>query len=152
MVDWRKYYNYFAAKVRFFPVIRDHPWARQFIKFSIAGGICTIIDFLIYIFLTRSFSFWRVHLTWANFVSICLSGTINFFWNKKWTFRVLKSNFFQYFKFWVVVIGGIILYQWIFIFAVKNLKVLDLISKAIAAIIVWILRFIFNKFWTFRGC
>lgn len=151
MVDWRFYYNFVARKVKILPIIRDHSWTRQFIKFSIAGGTCMIIDFLIYIFLTRLFPFWQIHFAWANFVSVCLSGTINFFWNKKWTFRVRQSNIFQYLKFWAVVIGGIIFYQWIFIFSIQNLKLFDLLSKAIAAIIVWILRFIFNKFWTFKS-
>jgi putative flippase GtrA len=150
-MDWRKYYNYFAIKVRFLPIIRNYPWLRQFIKFSIAGGVCTVIDFLIYIFLTRFSSFWQNRLIWANFLSICLSATINFVWNKKWTFGSRGQAFLsQYAKFWVVVIGGIILYQGIFIFLIRNFKFFDLFSKIIAALIVWILRFICNKFWTFR--
>lgn len=151
VIDWRHYYNLIAKKIKFLPIIRKRLWLRQFIKFSIAGGVCTLIDFLIYILLTRFSSFWQAHLDWANFISICLSGTINFIWNKKWTFRISHLRFLQYLKFWAVVIGGIILYQWIFVFLIKNLNLSDLLSKVTAAIIVWILRFIFNKFWTFRA-
>lgn len=149
---WSRYYNLIAQKVKFLPLVKKHIWLRQFIKFSIAGAICTLIDFAIYIFLTRFFYFWQNHLAWANFSSVCLSATINFIWNKKWTFRNAGSNniVLQYFKFWLVVIGGIILYQWIFVFSLDHLRLFDLISKTLAVIIVWILRFIFNKFWTFK--
>ncbi|MGC9048625.1 MAG: GtrA family protein [Patescibacteria group bacterium] len=152
MINLKRYYNSIVERIRFLPFAKDHPWIRQFFKFSVVGGTCMILDFLIYIFLTRLFSFWQNHLAWANFLSICLSATVNFVWNKKWTFRDKDQKiFWQYIKFWVVVIGGLILYQLIFIFSVQNLKLYDLLSKAIAAIIVWILRFIFNKFWTFRA-
>lgn len=151
-LNLKHYYNLMAQRVKFLPLIKEHVWLRQFIKFSIAGGACTLIDFVIYIFLTRFFSFWQGHLTWANFASVCLSATINFIWNKKWTFRSGSPNLaLQYLKFWVVVIGGIVLYQWIFVFSLETLRLFDLIGKMLATVIAWILRFIFNKFWTFRN-
>jgi putative flippase GtrA len=123
---------------------------KEFIKFSIVGGICTIFDFLIYLFLTRLFSFWQRNFLWANFLSTSLSATLNFFLNKYWTFKNKSLEVLpQYIKFWVVVIGGIILYQIIFAFTVKSFKFYDLLGKVIATLIVWILRFIFNKYWTF---
>lgn len=149
-MNWRHAYNYFASRVKVLPVIREHLWLRQFIKFSVAGAICLIIDFLLYIFLTRLFSFWERHIFWANFATVIVSSTVNFIWNKNWTFRDKRPDiFFQYFKFWVIAIGGIILYQWIFVFLIKRFSLFDLLSKLIAAAIVWLIRFIFNKFWTF---
>jgi putative flippase GtrA len=142
--------HFFIGKIGGHPLINKHQWLRQFIKFSIAGGICTLIDFAIYILLTRFFHFWQNQLAWANFISVCSAAVINFVWNKKWTFRDKSPDtVWQYFKFGVVVVGGIIVYQWIFIFFMRSVGWSDLISKAIAAVSVWILRFIFNKFWTF---
>lgn len=147
----RRYYHFFISKIRQRTLVFRHQWLRQFIKFSIACGVCTIFDFVVYIFLTRFFSFWQDRLGWANFISVCLAATVNFIWNKKWTFRDESPNTFrQYFKFGIVVVGGIVIYQWIFISLMQTVSFSDLLSKAIAAIIVWILRFIFNKFWTFR--
>jgi putative flippase GtrA len=148
---FKKLYNLAANKIRKNFWFEKHTWVKQFIKFSIAGGICSIIDFLIYIILTRFFHFWAQHEGWANFLAICLASTINFVWNRNWTFRSNQPNLvMQYLKFFVVVIFGIIIYQWIFIFSIERLHLFDLLGKVIAAAIVWILRFIFNKFWSFK--
>jgi len=144
-------YNSLVSRCRRNSWLNQHHWIKQFIKFSIAGGVCTILDFLIYIVLTRAFTFWANHLAWANFLSVCLSATVNFVWNRNWTFRSYQSNkIIQYLKFWVVVLGGLIFYQALFFLTVNQWKFFDLLGKAIAAAIVWIVRFIFNKFWSFK--
>ncbi len=123
---------------------------RQFLKFSIVGGICTIIDFVIYLVLTRYLSI-KINYLWANFLATASAATINFIWNRKWTFRVSSKKIFsQYLKFWVAVVLGILLYQWILYFSVEKIKILDLIGKIIGAISAWVLRFFLNKFWTFK--
>jgi len=133
------------------PLVNRYLWLRQFLKFSLVGGICTIFDFIIYIFLTRFFSFWQSYYLWANFLSIALAATINFVWNRKWTFRVVKRDVFgQYFKFWIAVVLGLLVYQLILYLSVEWLGVFDLLGKIIGAIIAWILRFFINKFWTFK--
>jgi|GEM_PF-352749 len=144
-------YNSLINKCRKNSWLNQRPWIKQFIKFSIAGGVCTILDFLIYVVLTRFFPFWASHLAWANFLSVCLAATVNFVWNKNWTFRSYQSNTIaQYLKFWVVVLGGLVLYQALFFLLVGRLGFFDLLGKAIAAAIVWVVRFILNKFWSFK--
>jgi putative flippase GtrA len=143
-------YNALTGKLRKNSWLCRYPWTKQFIKFSIAGGTCMVLDFLIYIGLTRLFSFWANHNVWANFLSVCISATVNFVWNKNWTFRASRNVTAQYFKFWVVVWGGLVVYQALFYVFVDQLHFFDLLGKAIAAAIVWILRFIFNKFWSFK--
>lgn len=129
-------------------LIQKHLWLKQFIKFSIVGGLCFIVDFLSYIVLTRLFF---LGPAWANFLSICLSASLNFVWNRNWTFRSYQKNLLvQYVKFWIVVVGGIVVYQLVFVFLLNQIHLFDLISKAVAAALVWILRFIFNKFWSFK--
>lgn len=141
-----KIYSYFDN----LPLIR-YQWVRQFIKFSIVGGVCTIFDFGIYLFLTRLFSFWRVYYLWANFVAVISAATINFIWNRKWTFRVRQGSvFWQYLKFWLAVLLGILVYQSILYLSVERLNWGDMLGKILGAIFAWLLRFIFNKFWTFK--
>lgn len=143
-------YNSLISKCRKNNWLGQRPWIKQFIKFSIAGGVCTILDFLIYFVLTRVFSFWASHLAWANLLSTCSAATVNFIWNRNWTFRSSQNAAVQYLKFWIVVLGGLVLYQALFFVLVGQLRFFDLLGKAIAAAIVWILRFIFNKFWSFK--
>ena len=145
-------YNSLINRCRRNNWLSRHHWIKQFIKFSIAGGICTILDFLIYVFLTRPFPFWVSHLALANLLSTCLAATVNFVWNRNWTFRSRSSRnaTIQYLKFWAVVLGGLVFYQALFFVLVGQLRFFDLLGKAIAAAIVWILRFIFNKFWSFK--
>ncbi|MDD2646742.1 MAG: GtrA family protein [Patescibacteria group bacterium] len=148
---FKNLYNSAVSRVRNNFWFEKYPWTKQFIKFSIAGGVCAIIDFLVYIILTRLSPFWAQRAGWANFLAISLASTVNFVWNKKWTFHSNQPNLLaQYIKFWVVVILGIVVYQWIFVFSIKQFHFFDLLGKAIAAAIVWILRFIFNKFWSFK--
>jgi len=131
-------------------LLKRHFLLYQFIKFTIVGGLGTIIDFLIYIFLTRSFLFWQKNFLWANFISVFLSATFNFVLNKKWTFKdKSKKIFVQYIKFWIIVLTGLLIYQSIFYSLVKTLSIYDIVSKLIAVIISGIYRFISHKYWTF---
>jgi len=131
-------------------ISQKYLWVRQFIKFSIVGGLGTIIDFSIYVLLTRFFLFWQENFLWANLLSISISATLNFILNKKWTFKDhSKKIFSQYIKFWVIVLTGLLIYQIIFYFSSEKLLIYDILSKIIAAVIVWIYRFILNKYWTF---
>ncbi len=131
--------------------IQRRPWLKQLIKFSFVGGFCAILDFSVYIILTRFFDFWQTYYLWANFVAAVSAATINFIWNRKWTFRVKTGNVFQqYLKFWIAMVSGILVYQAILYISVEKLNFLDLLGKAIGAILAMLLRFFINKFWTFR--
>jgi len=138
-------------KIRNISIIQKYPHLRQFIKFFITGGICTILDFAVYIFLTRLFPFFRIHYLWANFFGTVVGATVNFTMNKKWTFRNEEVGIFrQYMKFWVVVIIGLAIYQYLFGFLVEKINLYDLLGKAISALIVMFIRFYLNKFWVFN--
>ena len=137
-------------KIRNLSFIRNHLSIRQFIKFAISGGIFTIVDFSIYILLTRFFLFFSGHYLWANFIGMAVGATGNFILNKNWTFRNKeKKVFVQYIKFWIVALGGMVVYQYFFYFFVSQLNLYDLLAKAIVAVLVMLIRFILNKYWTF---
>ena len=139
-------------KIRNLPIIRNHLSIRQFIKFAISGGIFTIVDFGIYILLTRYFLFFSEHYLWANFIAMAFGATGNFILNKNWTFRNKeKKVFIQYIKFWIVALVGMAVYQYFFYFFVSRLDIYDLLAKAIVAVLVMFIRFILNKYWTFKN-
>lgn len=55
-------------------------------RFLITGGCSTGIDFVIYIFLSRS-----VNLSVAKTISMCTASIFSYFINKKWTFQDKKA-------------------------------------------------------------
>jgi len=134
------------------PFIRRKQWSRQLVKFIIAGGLVTLLDFAFYILLTRFFSFWRIHYLWANFVSMSVGAIASFAFNKKWVFNDQGKNIAsQYVKFWIVGgLGGMVFYQFLLYAFVETAYLYDILAKALAAIIVLFFRFSIQKFWIFK--
>lgn len=134
------------------PIIGKRIYLRQLAKFIIAGGLITILDFIIYIFLTRAFSFWRLHYLWANFISMSLGAGVSFYFNKNWVFKNKgKQVVSQYLKFWIVGgIGGMVFYQYLLFAFVEYFSIYDILAKAFAAFIVLFFRFFVQKFWIFK--
>lgn len=64
---------------------------RKIIKFILAGGSSTAIDFVIYIVLSK----W-LNVTLAKFISMCISCTYSYCINKVWTFRVAEKTNVKY--------------------------------------------------------
>ena len=120
------------------------------IHYFIAGSICTLFDFAVYFFLTRFFNFWQAYYEWANIIALIISATIFFLWSKKIVFKNQdKKIFWQYIKFWIMVIVTTLIYQWFFVLLV-HAHFYDLLAKVFCAIIILFVRFITNKFWVFR--
>ncbi len=134
------------------PIIGKRLYLRQLTKFIISGGLLTLVDFAIYIFLTRVFFFWQTHYLWANFVSMSVGAVASFILNKNWVFKDRGENITsQYIKFWVVGgVGGMVFYQFLLYVFVETGNVYDLLGKALAAIIVLFFRFVVQKFWIFK--
>ncbi len=133
------------------PFIRKNLYIKQFIKFILVGVISTLIDFLVYVFLTRFFIFWQAHYLLANFMAMIIASTVNFLFNKKWTFNSSrKKTLHQYINFCIVLIGGLFVYQFLFGFFVATLGWYDIIAKAIAAFTIMLIRFHLHKFWVFK--
>jgi putative flippase GtrA len=148
--------NFFSFIDRFLfklPIIGKRLYLRQLSKFVIAGGLVTILDFILYIFLTRVFSFWQTHYLWANFIVLSLAAIVSFYFNKNWVFKDKgKKLLSQYLKFWVIGgVGGMVFYQYLLFVFVESVRVYDILAKAFAAIIVLFFRFVIQKFWVFKN-
>lgn len=127
---------------------RRYPTFKQFVKFSIVGVSNTLLDFGLYLLLTRIFS---INYLIANIFAYSLGVTNSFIFNKIWTFRDKEKKFhFQYLKFWAVSLVGLSSNELILYLLVKEAHFQDVLAKIIATFIVLFWNFTANKFWTFR--
>jgi len=112
------------------PFIGQRAYFRQLTRFIIAGGLVTILDFALYILLTRLFLFWQQHYLWANFVAMSIAAIISFYFNKLWVFKNKgKQLISQYLKFWIVGgIGGMVFYQYLLFAFVEHFSVYDILA------------------------
>lgn len=121
---------------------------RQFMKFSIVGGVNTVVDFGFYLILTRLLD---VPYVLASALSFTVAATNSYVWNRRWTFRDRATRVAtQYVKFFVVSAVGLGLNAGILFFLVHMWGVHDIIAKAVAIGVVVAWNFSINKLWIFR--
>ncbi|MFA6422438.1 MAG: GtrA family protein [Candidatus Buchananbacteria bacterium] len=124
-------------------------WLRQVIKFGIVGITNIALDMAIYYFLTR---FFHVYYILAATISFIIVVTWSFNLNKRWTFRnqkVVKKLRTQYFEFFVVNILILLMNAGVLFALVDIFELNDLMAKIVASIIIGLVNFFINKFWTF---
>jgi len=123
---------------------------RQIIKFGVVGTTNVVLDMVIYYILTRYFD---LHYLIAATISFVIVVTWSFNFNRKWTFK-LQNSFkklkTQYVEFVLVNILVLILNVAVLYLLVDLFSIFDLISKVIASIVIGLINFFINKFWTFR--
>lgn len=122
---------------------------RQFIKFGIVGISSTVIDWGIYLLLTRIFG---IYYLMAKILSFGVAVLNSYIWNRRWTFRSNDpQKLRQFIKFLTISIVGLVLNSTIMFIAVDKLKYHDIIGLVLATGIVTIWNFLANKFYTFRS-
>ncbi len=127
------------------------PITKQFTKFLIIGCYSLIIDFTVYIFLTRTFHFWSKHYLLANFISFLSANYWSFYSNRRWTFKAQNVKIIkQYLKFLSVTFTGLILTELLLYIFVKYFGLFDIFAKIIIAAIIAIWNFSAHKLWTFN--
>lgn len=121
---------------------------RQFVKFGIVGVSSTIIDWGIYLLLTRIFG---VFYLMAKILSFGVAVLNSYIWNRRWTFRSNDpAKLRQFIKFLTISIVGVVLNTLIMFIAVDKFKLHDIFGLFLATAIVMIWNFLANKFYTFR--
>lgn len=122
---------------------------RQFIKFGIVGISSTVIDWGIYLIVTRIFG---IYYLMAKILSFGVAVLNSYIWNRRWTFRSDDpQKLRQFIKFLTISIVGLVLNSTIMFIAVDKLKYHDIIGLVLATGIVTIWNFLANKFYTFRS-
>lgn len=116
----------------------------QIFKFTIVGGIATIIDF-VFLYLFREFCHFPVLV--SNTLSFCISVIYNYVASVKWVFDVNKEKNAkkQFIVFIVFSVLGLLLNNLIMWISVDFLSIYYLLSKVIATAIVMIFNFVTRK-------
>ncbi|MBP9748931.1 GtrA family protein [Patescibacteria group bacterium] len=122
---------------------------RQGVCYGMIGGGSFVLDFFLYLLQTRVF---HIYFLVANACSFFIVGTMNFFANRRWTFRHnSRSRLRDYTKFFVIAGVGVVLNTSILGGLVRFFSFHDVVAKIVAAGIVFFWNFGMNRWWTFRA-
>ncbi len=123
----------------------------EIIKFGIIGVLNAIIDFSIYISLTRGFEFWARYYYIANIIAFFIANIFSFFANKKITFKDDRAGSIkQYFKFLSITIMSLLITEICLIISVKYLQTSDVFGKIVGIAIGAIWNFVMYKIKIFK--
>lgn len=140
--------KYLRKKSDNFYLFNRYPVTKQFVKFSVVGSSNTMVDFLVYLFLTRALA---IYYIFAAIISFIVAVTWSFYLNRRWTFRHSgKNSTNQYLKFFIVNTVVMILNLSSLFILVDLFGFYDLVAKLVAAIFLAVLNFSLNRFWTFK--
>jgi putative flippase GtrA len=123
-----------------------HNW-EQLAKFCVVGISGYIVNLAVYTALLNGANW---HYRAAATGSFIVAVTNNYLWNRLWTFRHARGHFgFQGLRFLVVAliayVGNLLILT-----ALVELGVGEIVSQAIAIVLVTPANFIGNKLWSFR--
>jgi putative flippase GtrA len=123
-----------------------HNW-EQLAKFCIVGAWGYIVNLAVYTALLKGAD---LHYRVAATGSFVVAVTNNYLWNRLWTFRHAKGHFgFQGLRFFVVAliayVGNLVILT-----VLVELGLGEIVSQAIAIVLVTPANFIGNKLWSFR--
>ena len=129
---------------------------KQIIKFSVVGGVNTVIDFGILNLLIQVFS-WSILP--ANTLSFSLAVINSYFLNKYWTFRDRRSINLKQFSSFILIsliglgLSNVLICSGMWFFDTYDFSISFTwqynIAKAVSAIIVLAWNFLASKFWIF---
>lgn len=116
----------------------------KIIKFSIVGGIATIIDF-VFLYIFKEFLNFNIIL--ANTLSFIISVTYNYIASITWVFDVNKNKNknVQLILFIIFSVVGLIINNVILYILTDKFSIYYLISKVIATFIVMMFNFVTRK-------
>ncbi|MFW0862374.1 MAG: GtrA family protein [Candidatus Komeilibacteria bacterium] len=121
---------------------------KQGAKFAASGLISTIIDYSIYISLTRLTDYFSGHYVQANMISFCFGLITSYLLNKYWTFNDGHNghSLKQIIKYFVIIfIGSFVLAQSTFYVLVHHTEIYDLIAKLIGIFIGFLWNFSISR-------
>ena len=119
----------------------------QLVKFCVVGATGYVVNLAVYAVLLSVFD---LHYAPAAVGSFLVAVTNNYLWNRLWTFRHSRGHFaFQGLRFFVVAliayVGNLLILT-----VLVELGLGEIVSQAIAIVLVTPANFIGNKLWSFR--
>ena len=123
-----------------------HNW-EQLAKFCAVGASGYVVNLAVYTALLKGADFHYIPAATCSFV---VAVTNNYLWNRLWTFRHSRGHFaFQGLRFFVVAVIAY-LGNLAILAALVALGAGEIVSQAIAIVLVTPANFIGNKLWSFR--
>lgn len=133
-------------------IIKKYPLIKQILIFGIIGAINALIDFSIYVLLTRNFEFWAKYFLIANIISFFIANVFSFFMNKNFSFNNKeKISVAQYLKFLLTTIFSLIITEICLLIFVRLLHTLDIYGKLLGIILGAIWNFTIYKIVIFKN-
>lgn len=129
-------------------IILHRRGVRQFVKFGLVGASSTVIDWGIYLLLTR---FGHLYYLMAKILSFAVAVLNSYYWNRRWTFRSQDpQKLREFIKFLSIAFVGVVVNATIMYIAVEYLRLRDVYGLVIATAVVTFWNFLANKFYTFK--
>lgn len=122
---------------------------RQFIKFCLVGGLNTIVDFAVYLSLTRLTDWFDQWLVVAAMIAMACATVNSYLWNAFWVFRTARTDHHVLIsKFLVISTSGFIIYTYLFSVLV-HYGFYDILVKILLTGFLVIWNFVGNKWWVY---
>ncbi len=121
-----------------------HLW--RFLAIGMAGAV---IDYGVYISLTRRTGFFASHLVAANTIAFLAANANSFYWNRQWNFGGGKPAGKQYLTFVSVSLVYLAVIQSLFWVLIAQFHVFDLLAKAMAIGFALTVYFTVLRQWVF---
>ena len=124
---------------------RPHNWV-QLAKFCTVGVAGYAVNLLVYTTLVHA----GLHYNLAAACSFLVAVTNNYTWNRLWTFRGQRGHVgYQGLRF-LVVSGFALAANLVILHTLVQLWEREVLSQAVAIVLVTPLNFVGNKVWSFR--
>ena len=124
--------------------IKNNELLLQIVRFSIVGGVATIIDFLVLFVLKEYVGF---HPILANTLSFTVSVIYNYIASINWVFNVdkEKNSKLQFILFVFFSVIGLLINNGIMWLSIDRFNIHYLIGKVLATIVVMVYNFVTRK-------
>jgi putative flippase GtrA len=126
---------------------RRHNW-EQLVKFCVVGASGYAVNLAVYTLLLDGAN---LHYALAATGSFLVAVTNNYTWNRLWTFRHQRGHFgYQGLRF-LIVSATVYAANLALLSVLVSAGLGEIVSQAIAVVLVTPLNFLGNKLWSFRG-
>lgn len=124
------------------------PLVAQFIKFGLVGVSNTVLAFGIYTVLVKVVGVWYLA---ASAIGFAVGAVNGYMLNRSWTFQGHGGSHSRTAPRWILVQGcGLLLNLGLVYLFVAGLGLDELVGQAFATVIVVVLTFLGNRYWTFH--
>jgi len=118
-----------------------------FIKYSIVGGVNTLITYVSFYLMSN---FLGVHYVIATIIGYILGIINSYFWNKFWTFKKNKKSLNEFLKFVLVYLFAFTVNVGSIVFLKESLYVSPNIGEIVGILFAMIVSYAGQRFWTFK--